>query len=269
MEIYSTKFDYKNVNVKSREARQLVFSLEVYNDTLDNPSEILEILPSDITSKDGLILGRVEPEQRYITLFKVKSDMKFIWQLTNHTIFELERLRDNKNLDLELRIQFLKFGEPRQIYNYSCQINIPKSLWVEDILPRLGLDNAILISLPNISNNKINEHLQRAIKQFYTGDYPDVLADCQKALEELKTFCKTADIIEKDNNINFSKLSSSENVQKALDEITRKLFLFFQSGGRHIGRDINKEDAELALLSTYGLVNWVLLNTHPKHKDSI
>jgi hypothetical protein len=261
MELHQTNFNYKNIGVRSKEGQQLFFSLEVYNDTyLDNKTPvILEILTSDITTRTGLILGRVEPEQKYIQIYRGKYHINFIWQLIDRTISELEKVRSNGNLDLELRIPFIKVDEPSQVLQTQCLIDVPKSKWVEDILPRLGFDSTVLISLPILQNTKVYETLQKALKQFYIGDYPNVLVDCQKSLEEIKSICKTYALVD-DGAINFGKLSDSKNIQDSLNEIMKKLFLFFQNGGRHSGRAINKEDAEMALLVTYGLVNWILVN---------
>jgi hypothetical protein len=81
-----------------------------------------------------------------------------------------------------------------------------------------------------------------------------------EALEKAKEIAKGKGLLS-ENEVDFKKLiPDSSNAAESLDAIWRKLVYFLQGGGRHVGRTINRDDAEFAILVTYGLVNLLTKN---------
>lgn len=190
----------------------------------------------------------------------------FYTSIDHYGLATVERLRANQGLVLLANISCSGqvTGQQPSFQNATYQTRIPKSDWVETLLVAFQFKQVFLLELPKIGYtdyNPVANLLEEATKKLAMGDYPEVLVQCQKALEKTKEVAKSRGLL-KDNDIDFSKLiPDSSTAAESLDAIWRKLTLFFQGGGRHIGRNINKEDAEFAILVTYGLINTVSKNT--------
>ena len=83
------------------------------------------------------------------------SSLIFCLTVDNYTLSQIEKIRRGNNLSMELYLQFQAFveGNPATIQPYKIPlkgITIPKSTWVEDILPRLDYKNVALVEIPKL-----------------------------------------------------------------------------------------------------------------------
>jgi hypothetical protein len=152
-----------------------------------------------------------------------------------------------------------KWGRPQDRdvgYLDNLNIEIPKSTWVEKILPNLGFKDVSLIELPKVSQEwqNIIEHLNEAWRQHSMGKYDSVLTECRKTLETLSDEVKKRGFIKKENPLpDWERLFGSKDLDDILGTINKKLYGFLAPGA-HTGKAINKEDADFALLVTQGIV---------------
>ena len=123
--------------------------------------------------------------------------------------------------------------------------------------------------IENADTTKVSVHLNNALDKLSSGDYPGVLLDCQKALEETRSlakakgYTKEAENGQQNGNIDFSKFTDTERIKDGLDKTWRGIWSFLQPGGRHIGSDRGREEAWFAILTTYGMVNLIIRSTLP------
>ena len=155
-------------------------------------------------------------------------------------------------------------GVPKNemITGISLEVKIPKSDWVEKLLPAFNYKKTFLVEIPKLTNNeKIISHLDSAWKQKHMGQYDKVLTDCRKALEEVRAYVKKeAGEIKRENKNSLPDWSLYFDSEKR-GEIFNKLdevIWNFTARGAHTGKSINLEDADLALMITHAMINNLL-----------
>jgi len=96
------------------------------------------------------------------------------------------------------------------------------------------------------------------------GEYDKVLSDCRKALEALGTKLKSQGFQkevqdEKGKHIvpDWERFLTNKDLGDIIGSINQKLY-GFTSPGAHAGKSINREDADLSLMATYALVQFVI-----------
>jgi hypothetical protein len=190
--------------------------------------------------------------------------------LNNHHLREIEKLREAKDLQFLVNFAFTSEvqGNPqtRAIYRFQLRFKIPKSDWVEKLLPYLGLKSVSLIEIPKLAGSEFAEiigHVDNAWKQYSMGEYHRVLTDCRKALESLTTtvkkkgFKKTTKTEERRRVLpDWGKLLGNDELGSVVGIINRKIRAFITPAA-HAGRTINREDADFALMVTHALINLV------------
>jgi len=150
--------------------------------------------------------------------------------------------------------------------NFSLGFKIPKSDWVETLLPVLGLKTVSLIEIPKLSDPEFQEiisHVDDAWKQYSMGEYHRVLTDCRKALESLasvvkdKGYKKSKEQEGKKRTFpDWGKLLGNEDLGDTVGIINKKARAFIVPAA-HAGRTINREDADFALMITHAIVNLI------------
>jgi hypothetical protein len=142
---------------------------------------------------------------------------------------------------------------------------IPKSIWIENILSILNYNEVFLVEIPKLNAEAwldLVNYINFSWRDLADGDYPNVLANCQRALEKIKGIVQhTKPEFMAYGKINFDAIYvDSETSADTIDSIYSKLWAFLQLGGRHIGRTINPEDAEFAFFTTYKIINIIIKN---------
>lgn len=146
-------------------------------------------------------------------------------------------------------------------------VRIPKSDWVEGILPQLKYKDVSLIELPRIEKPEFSDiiaKIDEAWKSYSMGEYDKVLTECRKAMEGLITVIKSKGFqreIEEEGKKrivpDWEKVLGHKEMGEIIEAFTRKIFHFTASGS-HYGKSINREDAEFAIMSTHALVNFII-----------
>lgn len=179
--------------------------------------------------------------------------------LDYYIISQIERFREGKDLQLQLVIKLFVQAKAPQAFSTPLQMNIParipKSDWVETYLPQLRFRDAMLVELPKIEGADYKEaidHLNSAWKQRGFGEYDKVLEECRKALEAMKEALKKKGVV-KESEVDWKQILQSGTAGEYVSEIHRSA-VGFDSRGAHIGKSINREDADFALLTTYALL---------------
>jgi hypothetical protein len=206
-----------------------------------------------------------------------KSSLTFRLMLDNYTLSQIERIRHGNSLSLEFYLQFQAFveGNPAAIQQYKIPlkgITIPKSTWVEDILPRLNYKNVALVEIPKLEYKKLNEAintLNLAWKSYSMGDVDDVLVKCRKTLESVGNQVKKQGFImevnKTDNQGNpykakypdWKRFFDSESKAGVVKGIVQKMFDFVAPGA-HVGGLLEMNHAYFALLQAFSLTHLVI-----------
>lgn len=248
----------------------------------------IELIPFDLNPNDKLYLsnfiGRAYStiNNNEIYIGDVTTDIvrlecsgngpyrpSFFLTIDYFILSQIEKMGGGSSLPLKFRINFISnFSKDAQLIQlqggFEDNYTIPKSDWVEKFLLDFKYKQVSLVEIPQVYGEEfknVAQYLNEAWKQFAMGEYGKVLMDCQKALEEAKKLIIERGFDKSPNGkkeIDFSKLGCNDTVAEALDSILRKLILFLQPGGRHIGTARAREDAEFAILSTQGLLNLLI-----------
>ena len=189
--------------------------------------------------------------------------------LDHYGLSQIEKLREGG--DLTFRVQGSFVGEKQQqpqtktLAGFTLDLRMPKSDWVENILPRLKYKDVLLLEIPKFLEPKFEDvvtYVNGAWKQYSMGEYDKVLTECRKALETLSNKVKTQgfkkEIVDdqgkKKEIPDWDKLLGSPNLGDILGSINRKIWGFVTPGA-HAGKAINREDADFALMTTHAIIN--------------
>jgi hypothetical protein len=201
---------------------------------------------------------------------QARTNLTFGLDLDHYELREIEKLRESKDLQFIANFTFSSEvqGNPqtRGPSNFQLGFKIPKSDWVDNLLPVLGLKTVSLIEIPKLAGPEFEEvigHVDDAWKQHSMGEYNRVFTDCRKALESLasvvksKGYKKTVEQKEVKKIIpDWGKLFEDDEVGGIVGIINRKTRAFIAPGS-HAGRTASKEDADFALMVTHAMVNLI------------
>jgi len=132
------------------------------------------------------------------------SSAALLFPLRPEQIARLEDLRMGGKMKLRTTVRVLGVtDQPPQVIQIpelevrqgSQQfIEIEKSKWVEEILPRMGWGSWKTFEIPLLETSdglgKIDDLLNEAQKQYGMGNWADCLTACRKAVEELQPYAK-------------------------------------------------------------------------------
>jgi hypothetical protein len=225
-----------------------------------NPLE-LEFLPSELQLNNGLYVGTLMPQNYFSPVQpNVQYSYSFAIDLDYYVISQLEKSRDGKDLQLLLLLKFIAKAQAPQPYTVSPQINlnlrIPKSDWVEVYLPQMKFRDVQLLEFPKLDSFDFKEgidHLNNAWKQYGFGEYDKVLSECRMTLEKAKELLKKKNLL-KEDDIDWQQILRTDRAGEYVSNIHKNVW-GYASLGAHIGKSINREDADFALLTTYALLN--------------
>jgi hypothetical protein len=220
---------------------------------------------------ENLYVGMATPAQVFLMLTPNSSFSSSLYiDLDHYKLGQIEKIREGGDLRARVDIFFIAELQQQPPVKYpqtvSFDLRIPKSDWVETILPQLKYKEVSLIELPKIEKPEFGDvaaRINEAWKQYAMGEYDKVLTECRKATEALITVVKNRGFQkeitdEKGKRIvpDWEKVVGHKEVGEIVEAFVQKLFGFLAPGS-HYGKSINKEDAELAIMNTHALVSYV------------
>jgi len=219
-----------------------------------------------------LFLGRCFPDNSFWVMGSAAAvSVSFYLDLDHYSLGQIERIREGKDVQLtvipRLIVEIQGQLNTRQSLQTSFGHRLPKSDWVEKILSQIGYKDAYLFEIPKLPNGQFQEvsnNLNSAWRQFMMGEYDKVLTDCRKTLEALATQVRTrgfekdlADDKGKRPVPDWKKFLGNEDLGDIIGNIYQKAY-GFTTPGAHAGRSINREDADMSLMVTHGIVQFVV-----------
>lgn len=222
--------------------------------------------------KEGSVreyVGQLVAKQPFVLLFAGSTTVvTFGLDLSHYELGQIEKLRESKDLELVTNFTYVaeihQQPQTRTSSGFQLMFRIPKSDWVEKLLPKLGFKSVSLLEIPKLVDSEFAEiinHVEGAWKQYSMGEYHRVLSDCRKALEALGTKVKSKGFektIEEEGRKktlpDWSKLLGNDDLGDIMGTISQKTIGFITPGS-HAGKTINKEDADFALMVTHAIVN--------------
>jgi len=221
--------------------------------------------------KGGVIyqVGQLVPARTFLNMSPGSSStINCDLSLDHYGLGQIEKLREGGDLSFRVEGKFV-VENPQQPqakfpFDFSLDFRIPKSDWVEDILPRLKYKDIILIEIPRVIEPQFEDvmtYVNGAWRQYSMGEYDKVLTECRKALEKLSDKIRSQGY-EKENPTNqgskkipdWDKLMGNSELGDVAGSIYQKLWRFVAPGA-HAGKAINREDADFALMITHAVVN--------------
>jgi hypothetical protein len=219
-----------------------------------------EFLPSELQLNNGFYVGKLMPENYYGTL-SLNNPMSYTFglDLDYYVISELEKFREGKDLELRIILRFVAKAQTPQQFSICPQMSLPvrisKSDWVEQYLPQMKFRDVLLLEFPKLDGTDFKEavdHLNNAWKQHGFGEYDKVLEECRKTLEKTKELLKKKGLL-KEDEVDWKWILQSDRASEYVSNVYKNVW-GYNSQGAHIGKSINREDADFALLTTHALL---------------
>jgi hypothetical protein len=192
-----------------------------------------------------------------------------------YRLSKLEELREGEDLKFIISGNFCVSLEQTQssgkdVKSLSLGVRITKSQWVEEILGKVGFKDVSLLEIPKLPKGEYEEVINwvdSAWRQYMMGEYDKVLVDCRKALEGMTAIVRKRGfekIIEREGKRetipDWEKLFDHKDMGDIFGTIFPKLY-FLTTLATHYGKSINREDADLALMMTHSIVNYIIKRT--------
>jgi hypothetical protein len=222
--------------------------------------------------KGDIYLGRAIPIQPFIVLSPNSTTILTSYiNLDHYGLSQIEKLREGKDLTVlvegRLVTEIQQQSQTRTFAAFNFEFRIPKSDWVETILPQLKYKDVALLEIPKLLDPELSDvvnYVNGAWRQYSMGEYDKVLSECRKALESLnnkargKGFEKeiTDEKGAKKSVTNWGKLLGNEELGDIIGVMNQKVWGFVTPGA-HAGISINRQDAEFALMTTYAIINMI------------
>jgi len=134
----------------------------------------------EVSLNNNSIIGYAKPSILHKQLGKNDdTNIEFNITMDHYLLSQIEKLRQYGNLYIKLTVRFLAYpiNEPERMEECIANLDIlevPKSQWVEEILPALKYKNAVLIEVPVLASNKLSkviDELNGAWKKYLIGDH--------------------------------------------------------------------------------------------------
>jgi hypothetical protein len=199
-----------------------------------------------------------------------KSTILIYVDLDPYKLKKIEQIRDGENLiirlNLYLTIHDIENSNFINSSNLFLKKRISKSDWIEKFLYTFNFKRTFIAELPVIAKKdfgKIMDALDKAWHYYYSGDPKEAVSCCRQALEGLTTLLRDYGYETEaiDDRGRTKRVPDWNRLlgNKKLAKIIKSLVIShreFTSPGAHFGKMVSKEDAELALLLTFGLINY-------------
>ena len=193
--------------------------------------------------------------------------------LDYYRLAQIEKLRKGGDIQTRLLLTFIVKievqGQPsvEEVKSVYIFVRIPKSDWVEEILPQFKFKDVALLEVPRIDHPRFGEvvkEINEAWRLYSMGEYDGVLVNCRKAIEALRNIIvnmgfEKEEVDEKGGKRSvpdWRKALGHEEVGKFIEDVVKKFYSFLSPAAHH-GKSINREDAELAIMFSHAIVNYV------------
>jgi hypothetical protein len=230
--------------------------------------KVIKLVP---LGSERLYVGSFTPEKTSFTLSpNSSSSIRLYIDLDHYRLSQLEKVREGKDLqicvELSLIAELLRELSTKHPVDFPpLYIGIPKSDWVEKILPQLKYKEVSLIEVPKLERPEFSNIIAKvdgAWKMYSMGEYDKVLTECRKAIEGLadivkeKCFHKEVEEEGKKKSVpDWESALGHKETGNLIGGFVQKLRNFLGPGA-HYGKSISKEDAELAIMMTHALINY-------------
>jgi len=226
-----------------------------------------------VISKEGtpIYSGILLPNQPFYNLSPASSTSVYLYiDLDHYRLAQIEKIREGKDVSCQVELRFIAeiLQQPpiKQGGSTVLNLRIPKSDWIESILPQLRYKDVVLLEVPKIDRPEFGDivgKINDAWKQHSMGEYDKVLTECRKAMEGLTTLMKEKGFVkeieekgEKKIVPDWEKALAHKEMGNIIEVFVQKLFGFLAPGA-HYGKSINREDAELAIMCTHAIINFI------------
>jgi len=204
------------------------------------------------------------------------KSIRYQLELSHYTLEQIEKLRGG---DLLLRASSTLIvqrvgGEGYSSHPFLFDFEIAKSKWVEKILPELGYKHVSLVEIPDLPDGEfaqITQYLNAAWRDKMMGQYDGALTNCRKALEALGKQIRSMgfETLREDGvgkRPDWKELFRSEDLGDIIGKLHQKV-IGFTVPGAHAGKAINREDGDLAILTTHGLVQFAISKMKSRNEN--
>jgi hypothetical protein len=140
---------------------------------------------------------------------------------------------------------------------------IPKSEWVEHILPALNYKNVLLIEVPVLQSQDFKAvitEMDNAWKKFSMGQYKEVMVHCRNALDGSATIVKEAEFVIVDEGrpvADWKRFFGDDEIGEKVEKIFRSTRAL-TAPGAHIGKMMGIDEFNFVLFQTYSIVKYVI-----------
>lgn len=248
---------------------------------LDFTSIIAKLYSSNtgFAQKEVLMSESFIPCNEHVHGSDKKFHHTFNFSLPQQTIHVLEKLRNGSDLNLIIKFVFvtqrrsklqgLGLNDAWSLDGFitaqgEIRFTIPRSYWIEKVMPCLGFPGFSLIEIPLSHKllveayNDIIKEFNSAEKYFRQGDYTKCIGHCRHTMDHLSTNLKKIKS-NVDSESMFKWLSRIDEKTLAWIDDVNKALSSIGSRPHHIGlkKEFTRYEAESIYLITLGLMNFV------------
>jgi len=201
------------------------------------------------------------------------------------TVYQLQQIESQRTGDIALKFDFtFEFAKHHPIPRkqpsspieqfetnfFSMTVIVPRSIWIDKVLPGLGYGKIHLVEVPTPEQAigetiaRAVEDFQRAQEQMLQGDYNHVLGYCRDALERLSNARKYGG--EKENPSFADKIDdllavlpgAPTGVRRThLARLLKDLYGLTSMPEHPLPPHFTRDDAEMAILNTIAVLSYM------------
>lgn len=276
-----------NITLQSAETRNSM-GQGVYIPTGDDPIQdytLHQIYGTLIFNLGGSSSGQVTFHSFPLSFFS-RPDIQGTVVLTIPlTVYQLQQIESQRSGDISLKFDFTfefakHYSVPRkqpaspieqfETNFFSMTVNVPRSTWIDKVLPGLGYGKIHLVEVPTAQKaigdtiTRAMEDFQHAQEQMLQGDYNNVLGYCRDALERLSNARKYEG--EKENPSFSEKIEflltvlpgAPTGVRRThLARLLKDLYGLTSMPEHPSPPHFTRDDAEMAILNTIAVLSYM------------
>jgi hypothetical protein len=234
-----------------------------------------------LQSRNAILSETVQPFVQTITKNSGNSGTPYIirFPLSERAIALIEKYRTGDvTIQLEIKL-IMKVGEAKPVINNSpvtlplwshsefhvsyVTITIPRSLWIERILPNLGYQTLRLVEIP-VKHNVLNEAYDNIIlafnaaeKYYNQHDYNQCVAHCRNTLETLhKELQRFKNEVGSKSNFTWLDKTTSETVAW-IKEMDKQTYRMTSKAHHEVTVEYTRSEAQSIYLVVLGLMHYI------------
>lgn len=288
MNIYINSQNFKlELRVEDINTNSISFSPQISFNVIINYNQ--QLLPDEmhlfgvyakvnLAGNNGIVyVGRAYSDRQLIRFFPDSNiNIMFNLELNYYELEQIEKLRNGGEINFQLELKGAVMYNNQNNLSFTeippstqLKYRVPKSDWTEKILKGLKYKKVWMLEVPELESpeefKEAVSHLDSAWRQFSMGEYKNTLVDCRKALEVVGSGVKKAGFEKIEQNKNgeehhvpdWRKFLDDKSTGKKFEKIFRDTWQFLPSGA-HTGKNIDRGDANLALMTTHAIVYYAI-----------